>query len=258
VANPWWTYNRIDNFGTIDPQGNYWKPDSNIQIPGSYPVTALLPGTVTGVQVTSWGQTIVTLKLDTPLNNLATHSFYEHMGSATVAVGQHVNQGDLLGYNNPSGLAPLGFGLYPGDVYGSGPGWNQLQSDLQPGGAGLLNPTNLLDNAKAGKPLASCNCPFLYFDGGDGTCHSYIPGFPNIPCGSTSGPIQQAPQGAIQVIPGLQPIGNFFSSLATPTTQMRLAKGFIGMLMIIFGVVLLVMKLASPGAKQAVKVAAVA
>lgn len=141
----WWTFPRVDNFGLIDPAGPYWKPDSNIQLPGYYPVTAILPGTVTNVQVTQWGQHVVTVKLDQPLNNLATHTFYEHMSADGVQVGQHLNAGDLIGYNNPSGGVPLGFGLYPGDVYGSGPGWGILQNDLKPGGAGLLNPVALLN-----------------------------------------------------------------------------------------------------------------
>jgi murein DD-endopeptidase MepM/ murein hydrolase activator NlpD len=148
---PWYTFPRIDNFGTIDPQpGTGWKPDSNIQIPGNYPITALLPGTVTSVQRTGFGQTVITVKLDNALNNLATHTFYEHMSSSTVSTGQHVSAGDLIGYNNPSGQVPLGFGLYGGDVYGSGPAYQTLQNDLAPGGANQLNPTNLLNQAKKG------------------------------------------------------------------------------------------------------------
>ncbi len=155
MAQPWWEYNRIDNFGTIDPQGNYWKPDSNIQLEGNYPIVAILPGIVTSVQYTSFGQTVVTIKLDSPLNSLATHTFYEHMSSATVRTGQHVSVGDLIGYNNPSGQVPLGFGLYSGDVYGSGSAWQILQHDLAPGGAQLLNPVSLLDSAKSGQGVPS-------------------------------------------------------------------------------------------------------
>lgn len=148
---PWWTYPRIDNFGTIDPQGPFWKPDSNIQIPGHYPIIAISPGTVTDVRQTTYGgQTAVTVKLDMPLNSLATHEYYEHMSSAAVAVGQRIGAGTLIGYNNPTGAVPLGFGFYSGDVYGSGPAWGVLQNDLRPGGAGLLNPVKFLDSAKGG------------------------------------------------------------------------------------------------------------
>lgn len=145
----WYTFPRIDNFGTIDPAGPYWKPDSNVQLPGNYPVTALLSGTVTSIQVTSWGQHVVTVKLDSPLNSLATHTFYEHLSNSApgLTTGQHVTAGQLIGYNNPSGSVPLGFGLYSGDVYGSGSAWSTLQQDLAPGGPGLLNPTSLLNSS---------------------------------------------------------------------------------------------------------------
>lgn len=149
-ALPWWDFSRIDDFGTIDPAGPYWKPDSNIQIPGNYPVVAALPGTITSVRQTSWGETAITVKLDSPINSLATHTFYEHLGSATVQPGQHVGQGDLIGYNNPPGQVPLGFGFYSGDVYGQGADWGILQQDLAPGGAGLLNPVAFLNAMKAG------------------------------------------------------------------------------------------------------------
>lgn len=159
AALPWWDFSRIDNFGTADPQGPqnpntpgfFWKPDSNVQLPGNYPIVAILPGTVTSVQQTAFGgQTAITVRLDSPLNGLATHTFYEHMSGATVAPGQHVNRGDLLGYNNPAGAVPLGFGFYSGDVYGHGADWQVLQNDLRPGGAQLLNPVQFLDAMRAG------------------------------------------------------------------------------------------------------------
>lgn len=151
MAKPWYQYPRVDNFGQKDPQGNYWKPDSNVQCPPGCPITALLPGVVSSVQRTGYGQTVVTIKLNSPINRLATHTFYEHMHDASVGKGQKVNAGDLIGHNNLSGEgAPLGFGLYSGDVYGSGTAWTVLQQDLAPGGAGLLNPTQLLDAAANG------------------------------------------------------------------------------------------------------------
>lgn len=154
TQKPWYTYARIDNFGSIDPQpGGYWKPDSNILCPPGYPVTALLPGVVTSVARTSWGQSVVTIKIK-PLNSLATHTFYEHMHSATVRAGQSVSAGTLIGYSNYQGEgAALGFGLYSGDVYGSGQAWSILQNDLRPGGAGLLNPVALLNSAASGQIL---------------------------------------------------------------------------------------------------------
>lgn len=152
----WYQYNRIDNFGQIDPQrgangSTYWKPDSNILTPPGATVTALLPGVVTSVERTSWGQTVVTIKLSQPINRLATHTFFEHMHDATVTPGQIVDTGTVIGHANYAGEgASLGFGLYSGDVYGNDPGWSTLQADLAPGGAGLLNPVALLDAAKNG------------------------------------------------------------------------------------------------------------
>lgn len=150
----WYTFNRIDNFGQIDPAGPYWKPDSNILTPAGYPVTALSAGVVTAVQRTSWGQTVVTIRLDTPLNSLASHTFFEHLHDATVAPGQRVGPGMLIGHANYSGEGPnLGFGFYSGDVYGSGSAWDALQKDLAPGGRGLLNPVAFLDALKSGKRI---------------------------------------------------------------------------------------------------------
>lgn len=153
----WWYYPRIDNIGYYpDPQGPFRKPDTNIQIPGNYPVAAILSGVVTSEQNVSWGgQTVVTIKLDTPLNSLATHTAYQHMGSAIVSQGQHVNQGDIIGYNNPDGMVPLGFSLYSGDVYGSGPAWDILQQDIGPGGAHLLDPVPLITSIAAGRAIAN-------------------------------------------------------------------------------------------------------
>lgn len=167
---PWWDFSRIDDFGTIDPQGNFWKPDSNIQIPGNYPIVAILPGTVTSVEQTAFGgQTAITIKLDSPINSLATHTFYEHMSGSAVSVGQHVNQGDLIGYNNPSGSVPLGFGFYSGDVYGHGSDWQILQNDLAPGGANLLNPVPFLNAMKAGSATPTVGMQGVNTSGSGGT-----------------------------------------------------------------------------------------
>jgi Peptidase family M23 len=150
MGQPWYDYPRVDNFGTIDPQGNFWKPDSNIQAPVGTQVTALNAGTVTSIQTTSWGQSVVTIKLDNPFNTLATHEFYEHMANTAngLSVGQHVNAGDAIG--TTGAITPLGFGFYSGDMYGSGSAWGTLQNDLKPGGAGLLNPVSLLNAAAGG------------------------------------------------------------------------------------------------------------
>jgi murein DD-endopeptidase MepM/ murein hydrolase activator NlpD len=152
AAPAWYTYPRIDNFGQIDPQGPYFKPDTNILTPPGHPVTALLSGVVTNVRRTDWGQQVVTVKLDRAINGLATHTFFEHMHDALVQPGQRVNPGTLIGHANYTGEgANLGFGLYSGDVYGSGSAWDVLQRDLAPGGKGLLNPVPVIKAAQQGK-----------------------------------------------------------------------------------------------------------
>lgn len=157
---PWWDYPRVDNLGIPDPFGGFPKPDSNIQLPDGYPVVAILPGTVTSISTSQAWDCTVTIKLDAPLNALATHTFYEHLGgfASGLSVGTHVNAGDLIGYNGGgqacgSQKVPLGFGLYSGDIYGSGNAWNILMDDLS-SGQNLLNPVNLLNAAKGGS-LAS-------------------------------------------------------------------------------------------------------
>lgn len=227
MANEWWTFPRVDNFGTVDPQGGYWKPDSNIQLPGGYPITALLPGTITSMQNTSYGQSVITIRLDTPLNSLATHTFYEHMvGFAPgLAVGSHVNTGDLIGYNNPSGATPLGFGLYSGDVYGSGPAWQTLQQDIGPGGAGLLNPVNLLNAASQGQ-LGQFSLPNSYFGGSI--------------AGSSLASISDPLASMIQQLSGLT---------AWLQNPLRIVKAVVGMVLVALGLWML----ADPqGSKQAI------
>jgi hypothetical protein len=148
---PWYTYPRVDNIGSPDPYGGFPKPDSNVQLPAGYPVTALLSGTVTNVDTSSdWGCAI-TIKLDSPLNSLATHTAYLHLGGVSVKQGQHVNAGDLIGVNGSSSACggqkvPLGFALYSGDKYGSGSAWQTLMSNV----TGLLNPVPVLNAAKGG------------------------------------------------------------------------------------------------------------
>lgn len=149
VGQPWYQFPIGSTYGEQDSEGAYWQPDVNVEAPGSYPITNLLPMTVTNVQQTDWGQTVVTGQLDTPLNSLASFQFYEHLSSAAVSVGQHVGTGDLIGYNNPAGSVPIGYGLYSGPIYGSGSAWQTLQQDLAPTGAGLLKADGII-NAFAG------------------------------------------------------------------------------------------------------------
>jgi hypothetical protein len=217
-GKPWYTYPRVDNFGTIDPQGDYWKPDSNIQTPPGYAVTAVSPGVITDVQHTSWGQTVVTEKLDQPFNSLATHEFFEHMHDATVTKGQRVVPGILVGHANLQGEgAPLGFGFYPGDTFGSGPEWAQDQADLAPGGAGELNPVGFLDSLSGSTSASTTATTALTTSGGASTpvplsqqvneLLSEFPGFGGIALALDEaarfpGVIWYNPGNTVQIVPG--------------------------------------------------------
>ena len=166
---PWWKYPRIDNYGGVEPFGGFAKPDSNIQIPADYPVTALLPGVVTALDSgnVAWGA-VVTIRLDTPINAIATHTAYLHLASTTVSVGQHVNSGDLIGYNGYQNAAgtqkvPLGFALYNGDHYGFGASWGQYL------GSAALNPVPLLDAAANGQLSGVISGTLAYAPQGSGT-----------------------------------------------------------------------------------------
>ena len=124
----WWVYPIIDNWGVAtDPQGAYPKPDINILLPANFPIANILPGTVSGIHRgdVSYGGT-VTIKLDTPLNPLATHIAWNHLIAIApgLQVGQRVNPGDIVAYGGADqslGSAPaaVGFILYPGDNYAS-------------------------------------------------------------------------------------------------------------------------------------------
>lgn len=152
---PWWTFPRIDNLGEPDPFGGFPKPDSNIQIAANYPIHAILPGIVSGIDKrASWGAS-VTIRLDKPINSMATHTSYLHLGcNIPVNVGQHVSYGHVIAYNGLTSACgaqkvPLGFALYNGDNYGSGPEW-LLMTKQNLTGNGPLNPVPIIESAKNG------------------------------------------------------------------------------------------------------------
>lgn len=154
---PWYTFPRVDNLGGVEPFGGFPKPDSNIQIPANYPVTALLPGTVTAIDSgnVAWGG-VITILLDKPINSIATHTAYLHLASELVTVGQHVSSGQLIAYNGGSSAqgsqkVPLGFALYNGDHYGQGSAWSLMTKANLNGGP--LDPVPLLNQAANGQLL---------------------------------------------------------------------------------------------------------
>jgi hypothetical protein len=240
-AHAWWHANNINNWGQYpDPQGNYPKPDINFILPANTPLPAILPGTVSGInspsgQIPSYGA-VVTVKLDTPINDIATHYAYLHLTRVQdgLRVGQHVNIGDNLGYaggNITAGSAPaaMGFALYPGDYYGFGSYWTQYIQTKNNVPDQRLNPTALINDITGGKTTdyLSNNGPASV--GGNGL--SGLIQKPVQPLLQPSDSVQQTlthidiamqlinpvPQGSysIQDIPTW--IGDFFTNLGTDT-----------------------------------------
>ena len=157
-AKPWYMYPFVAAIGTPDPYGGFPKPDVNVQAPAGTPITALLPGTVSGVNsiggaIPPYGA-VVTVKLQTPINNLATHTAYLHLArvAPNITPGQWVNSGDVIGYSGgvkPAGSQPAypGFALYNGDYYGQGAAWNLMTLQNV---TGPLNPLPILQGAATG------------------------------------------------------------------------------------------------------------
>lgn len=157
----WYTYPRIDQYGSPDPYGGFPKPDSNILCPEGTAATAPLAGIVSGINapggiLPSWGA-VVTVKLTTPYNAIADHYAFLHLAQVVpgLSVGTSVSVGDVLGVGgsgpNAAGLqkAPLGFAFIHDDYYGYGPNWSKYNGSSQ------LNPVPFLDSlAGGGAPVS--------------------------------------------------------------------------------------------------------
>lgn len=143
-AQGWWDAPIIDNWGQYpDPQGPFPKPDLNILTPANYPFVAILPGVVSGINFAPGSSVspdnpsvspafgaVITVKMDKPINQIATHYVYLHLQRIQpgITIGMHVQPGQVLGYGGGGqtlGSAPAapGFALYAGDHYGFGPEW---------------------------------------------------------------------------------------------------------------------------------------
>ena len=194
LQKPWYQWPRVDNMGSPDPYGGFPKPDSNIQLPANYPVTALLSGTVTYIDTgnVAWGG-VITILLDKPLNSLATHTAYLHLASEVVSKGQHVGAGQLIGYNGGTSAqgsqkVPLGFALYNGDHYGVDSAWSlETASNLN---GGPLDPVPLLNSAANGTTYV----PQQYTSGGNPLTTSVVTAFNTV---------AQNTQDTLANIPGL-------------------------------------------------------
>lgn len=143
----WWKFPILDNFGFFpDPEGNYPKPDINIEAPAGTLFTAPLAGKVSGIDYNSSFGDVITINLDNPINGAATHYAFLHLSKiAPLQIGQHVTPGEVLGIGgggqSKSGSSP-GFAFTASDKYGYGAGWanNVKGSWINP----QLDPTNFI------------------------------------------------------------------------------------------------------------------
>lgn len=152
ATQPWYTYPQDSPGGgygeILDPfcangSCSYLKPDTNICVPSGVPITNLLSGTVSGVR-NMFGQPSVTIALDNPPNNLATHIAYNFLGSSSVNVGQRVSAGQQIGIAKGTGVCTA-VALTSDPIYGTGAGFQQNAI-----GNKLLDPRPLLQAAIKG------------------------------------------------------------------------------------------------------------
>lgn len=150
-ANGWWHFSHPNDLGQPDRFGGFPKPDINVYgLPGNYPIAAILSGTVTSVSSSDpWGGT-VTIKLDSPMNSLATHFAFLHLSQINTRPGMHVSPGDVIGHagSRPIGSqnAALGVALYNGDAYGHEPGWSKMTKQNLLGPLNVWNVIEAADN----------------------------------------------------------------------------------------------------------------
>jgi len=144
-GQPWWMYPHDTGAGQYgsypDPMGNYAKPDINVCVPASVPITSIVSGVVTDV---SWGKPwsgSVTVKLDNPPNNFAQYAAYNFLTKVSVMPGQRVNVGTLIGF--PGQPVCLAFGLTNSTPWGSG--YFGRTADPR------LDPRDYISQAQAGK-----------------------------------------------------------------------------------------------------------
>jgi hypothetical protein len=145
----WYEYPRIDNYGFYpDPFGPYAKPDSNIECGAGIDVTSLASGVISGVvHSPNWGigTDSVTIRLDKPINAIATHMAYNFI-TASAKVGDKVVAGTIIGKSTDTFGFGLAFALTADEEYGDGT-FAKYNGDKR------LDPVPVLEAAKKDKPL---------------------------------------------------------------------------------------------------------
>lgn len=100
------------------------------------PITALLPGTISGIQTGCGFCECITWKLDTPYNGVS-HMYNIHLAAIApgIQVGVHINAGTVIGYSGGATPASIA-GDLAATPYNLPPGLsNRLDSSEESGGA---------------------------------------------------------------------------------------------------------------------------
>jgi hypothetical protein len=257
MAGNWYDTPDWNNYREVYNWAIYPVNGDDIPVPYNTPITALFPATVQKEYYDASGGTVI-LKADDPsqLKNVP-YYYYAHLDQYTVAAGQHVSAGDIVGY---SGGQTSG-GLHPASQqYSSGPHImiGESKSDTIPYTLGTLtpdlNPHWMLDYAKGAniptnttgmttynlssntcpKKGQKCTCPPGYSEStnglGDPMCKNNSFPFNSQgcqECGVTSGG---------QIPDTLGAIANFFNSIQELTkwlsNPLRIVKLVFGMICI--------------------------
>jgi hypothetical protein len=148
-GNYWYQALSIGNYGVVkDGFGNYLKPDWNFECAKGTIIFSIGDGIVSGVvhnPAYAPGTFSVTVKLTTPINEIATHEAYNFLESASVSIGDKASVGTTLGIaSNKYGFG-VAFALTNDDEYGDG-------TFLKYNGDMRLDPAPVIDAVLANQP----------------------------------------------------------------------------------------------------------
>ena len=167
MSQPWYSYPIVVPFGNpnFDVQ-LHGAHDLDIGAPPNYPVTALLPGTISSIASPTWGHSLG-VKLDSAYNGIP-YMAYLHLSAIApgLSIGDRIEHGAIVGWvgggnsaddyqgtTNPTGKnflnttdqssrIQVGVALMRGPEYGVGAGWT-----IFPPIDFALDPTQIIKDA---------------------------------------------------------------------------------------------------------------
>lgn len=153
---------RIPTAGQI---GAYNPPTEwgvDVQTPFHTPITDILPGTVTQLYNSNWGQNVV---IQTQYQGQTVNEYFQHLDTlaSNLAVGAQVQAGQFLGLSGGETQAQAAAGMYPGaqspnsSQYSSGPHTEFGFGAPWQGGGPNFNPTSLLQSVASGNTELQSN-----------------------------------------------------------------------------------------------------